>query len=145
MYTAKKSVFFSKSVKESVKCGSCLTARLLEYAKIRTVLQSMCNVDYVGCTVRHLHQRFAGHNYSAIGEHFLEALFNSDIRVNFMFLRSSMDYLIASFMKCYEKSQLCNFLIAKCFIKSLLFNNNSNRNNNNWASTIRPGPPRSRV
>ena len=33
----------------------------------------MCDVDYVGSTARHLHQRIAEHKYSAIGQHFVEA------------------------------------------------------------------------
>ena len=56
------------------------------------------------CTVQHLHQHFADHKYSAIEEHFLEA--HSDIRVNFMFVRSAMENLIASFSKCYSSINL---------------------------------------
>ena len=33
----------------------------------------LCDVDYVGSTARHLHQRIAEHKYSAIGQHFVEA------------------------------------------------------------------------
>ena len=33
----------------------------------------LCDVDYVGYTARHLHQRIDEHKSSAIGQHFLEA------------------------------------------------------------------------
>jgi len=32
----------------------------------------LCDADYVGCTVRHLHQRVAEHKNSAIGNHLTE-------------------------------------------------------------------------
>ena len=32
----------------------------------------MCDVDYVGFTARHVHQRITEHNYSSIGKHLLE-------------------------------------------------------------------------
>ena len=33
----------------------------------------LCGADYVGYSARHLHQRIAGHKYSAIGKHLLDA------------------------------------------------------------------------
>lgn len=82
-------IFVNKKLEQDPKPKEIKLSIISHHCLVYKFVCDLCNVDYVGCTVRHLHQRFADHNYLAIGEHFLEAL--GDIRVNFMFLRSAMD------------------------------------------------------
>lgn len=97
-------IFGIKKLDQDLKAKEIKLSIISHHCIVYKFACDLCNVDYVGCTIPHLHQCFAGNKYSAIGEHFLEAL--GVKRVNFMFLRIAMENLIASFEKCYSSNNL---------------------------------------
>jgi len=56
----------------------------------------LCNANYVGLTVRHLHQRISEHHYSAIEKH-LEALHSNNT--------TKIDHLFKILRKCAFNSK----------------------------------------
>ena len=72
-------VFVSKKLGQDLKPKEIKPSIVNKHCVVYHFSCDLCDADYVGYTVRHLHQRIAEHKNSAIGRHFLEAHGNNNL------------------------------------------------------------------
>ena len=66
-------IFVSKKLEQDLKPKEIKPSIVSQHCVVYKFACDLCDADYVGYTVRHLHQRIAEHKYSAIGKHLLDA------------------------------------------------------------------------
>ena len=69
-------IFVSKKLEQDLKPKEIKPSIVNRQCVAYKFACDLCDADYVGYTVRHLHQRIAEHKYSSIGKHLLEANFS---------------------------------------------------------------------
>ena len=65
-------VFFCKKLQQDVKPKEIKQSIVGQHCVVYKFACDLCDVDYVGYTAQHFHQRIAGHKYSAIPKTILE-------------------------------------------------------------------------